>query len=192
MDHSSGAAIGERQIHAAVGTDYRAERPADVRQAYAFAGFRYDPATGLERDGRRIPLAPTESRLLRVLLDAGGEIVTKEELVRLVWNGTPVSDNSISRAVCAVRRAVRVGTPQQVVETIYGNGFRVAVPVGLVPAPWHRGGGAIPTAHVDVIAIECVRAARDFLRRGRPADLEYAVAELDRAIRRLAGDCAPA
>lgn len=153
---------------------------------HSFAGFRFDPATGLERDGRRIPLAPTESRLLATLLAAGGRIVTKDELARRVWSGAAASDNSISRAVCAIRRTLRRYSEEQVVETIYGSGFRIAVPVELAPAPWRP--YAIASYGLKPGAVECLQAARELLKAGRPAEVREAAAEVERALRLLCGE----
>ncbi len=155
----------------------------------SFAGFRFDPGTGLERDGRRIPLAPTESRMLATLLAAGGRVVTKDELSERVWNGAPASDNSISRAICAIRRTLRRYSEEQVVETIYASGFRIAVPVELAPAPWRA--RAIASAGAQPVALACLQAARELLKAGRPAEVREAAAEVERALRLLSGEDLP-
>jgi DNA-binding winged helix-turn-helix (wHTH) protein len=159
---------------------------ADGRLVHSFSGFRIDPLDGLERDGVRIPLAPTEGRVLAVLVAAGGRIVTKDQLTEQAWSGAAASDNSISRAICAIRRALRLYTDEQVVETVYGVGFRIAVPVELAPAPWRA--RPAPARTLPSAALACLTAARELLRRGRPADVPHAAAELDRAVRLLGGE----
>lgn len=153
--------------------------------AYAFAGFTFDPASGLERGGRRIPLAPTEARLLAVLLEAGGRVVTKDELAWRVWRGGAASDNSISRAVCAVRRALRAGSDEMIVETIYSSGFRIAVPLHRAYAPLRGPASTVATHHPAAVAY--LRAARELLRNGGPTDVEGAAVQLERAVQLLTG-----
>lgn len=163
-----------------------AVRPVTV-MAYSFAGFQFDAGAGLQYDGRRVPLAPTEFRMLGALLAAGGRIVTKDELARRVWSGAPASDNSISRAVCAIRRALRSRGEEQIVETIYGSGFRIAVPVELVAAKWQARPELGPASHRPMV-VACLASARELLARGGPADLQYVADELDRALRLLGGE----
>lgn len=159
---------------------------AGPAMVHAFAGFRFDPGAGLERDGRRIPLAPTECRMLGTLLAAGGCIVTKDELTERVWRGAPTSDNSISRAICAIRRTLRQYCDEQVVETIYATGFRIAVPVSLAPAPWRA--RAVAMSGPQPVALACLQAARELLEAGRPAEVREAAAEVERALRLLSGE----
>lgn len=154
---------------------------------HSFAGFRVDPVDGLERDGLRIPLAPTESRVLAALVAAGGRIVTKDQLTEQAWSGAPASDNSISRAICAIRRALRYYTDEQIVETVYAVGFRIAVPVEFAPAPW-RARPAPASRALPPAALACLHVARELLRRGRPVDVPHAAAEVDRAVRLLCGE----
>jgi DNA-binding winged helix-turn-helix (wHTH) protein len=167
------------------GHGYETVRGA-VALAFSFAGFRFDPGTGLERGGRRIPLAPTERRTPATLLRAGGRIVTKDELAERVWGGAPASDNSISRAICAIRRTLRRYSSEQVIETIYASGFRLSVPVDLAPAPWspHAESAALG---LQPVALASLQAARELLKGGRPSDVREAAAEVERALRLLSG-----
>jgi DNA-binding winged helix-turn-helix (wHTH) protein len=166
---------------------YEAAAVGVAPMAHVFAGFRFDADIGLERHGARIPLPPTESRMLALLLEAGGRIVRKNELAERVWCGAPASDNSISRAICAIRRTLRRYTDEQVVETVYGVGFRITVPVEFATPPWPAQsvlGVRIP----QTAALACLQVARDLLRGGRPADVPHAAAAVDRAVRLLCGD----
>jgi DNA-binding winged helix-turn-helix (wHTH) protein len=162
----------------------RDDADEETAVAYAFAGFTFDPASGLERGGSRIPLAPTEARLLAALLEAGGRVVTKDELAWRVWRGA-ASDNSISRAVCAVRRALRAGSDEMIVQTIYSSGFRIAVPLHRAYAPLRRPASAVSTQHPAAVAY--LRAARELLRSGGPTDVEGAAVQLERAVQLLTG-----
>ncbi|MFM1987512.1 MAG: hypothetical protein RJA99_469 [Pseudomonadota bacterium] len=102
---------------------------ATARAAYEFAGFRLDPSVGLSRAGHPIRLAPTPMRVLGALLAAQGRFVPRDAVVRAGWGGRDASEDSVSRCIYMLRRALVHPDGIEVVETAYGRGFRIAVPV---------------------------------------------------------------
>ena len=57
-----------------------------------FADFELDLSSGeLNRNGKRLRLQGQPFIVLRVLLDRAGEVVTREELQRQLWQATPSS-----------------------------------------------------------------------------------------------------
>ena len=105
--------------------------PGSVTLRYEFAGYRFDPEMGLSLGARPIRLAPKECRLLAVLLQAQGRTLSKEDLGALVWGDVAVSDSSIFRAVYKLRQAMAAAGGPDVVETLYGTGFRMAASIRL-------------------------------------------------------------
>ncbi len=79
----------------------------------------------VERAGRRVDLSPREFDLLMALVRAKGELVSREELLRDVWDmdfdpGTNVLDVHVGR----LRRKIdAVGTP--LIENQRGRGYRI-------------------------------------------------------------------
>ncbi len=75
--------------------------------------------------------------ILRALVEANGEVVTKDDLIAQVWGGRIVTDATLSTAIKEVRRSVGdTGTDQRIIETVHGVGFRLAVPIERgTPAP---------------------------------------------------------
>lgn len=140
--------------------------------AYSFAGFWFHRDAGLLLDGRHVPLPRCEARVLEALLRAGGRIVTKDEIATLVWNGAPVSDGSIARALCGLRRTMRRHGAEDVIATLWGVGYRIAVPVEIVEAP--------ASAHASLEGF--VRAAHTLLTSGRTGDVDLATRVLERAV----------
>ncbi|MDW3223939.1 MAG: winged helix-turn-helix domain-containing protein [Paracoccaceae bacterium] len=68
--------------------------------------------------------------ILRALVDADGEIVSKDQLIDDVWDGRIVTDATLSTAIKEARRAVGdTGSAQRVIETVHGVGFRLASPL---------------------------------------------------------------
>ncbi len=78
------------------------------------------------RTGEAIRLEPRVAALLRRLAQSPGETVTKDELVRDVWNGTHVVDEAIMRAVSLLRTALGDDPKRPVyIETVPKRGYRL-------------------------------------------------------------------
>lgn len=75
------------------------------------------------------PLSPAQYRLLEVLLDADGRVVSRDEIVNAVWPEdieAGVSEQAIDALVRRLRdRLSEVAPDQQYVVTVRGHGFRV-------------------------------------------------------------------
>lgn len=69
-----------------------------------------------------------EPRVLQVLLElvaAPGEVVTRTWLFERCWNGVPVGDDSLNRAVFELRQALRSVGGRSTIETIPRTGYRL-------------------------------------------------------------------
>ena len=78
------------------------------------------------RAGRHIALSPREFELFRYFMENAGETVTREMLLRDVWNmnfdpQTNVVDVNIGR----LRRKLEDGFKTPALETIWGAGYRL-------------------------------------------------------------------
>jgi len=72
--------------------------------------------------------AAAEPRVMQVLLafaDAGGAVLTRDDLLRICWKGMIVGDDSINRAVAEVRRIARETGAGFGIETIPRIGYRL-------------------------------------------------------------------
>jgi DNA-binding response OmpR family regulator len=79
------------------------------------------------RQGRHIPLSPKEFTLFRYLMENAGEVVTRDMLLRHVWNlNFDPQTNVIDVNVGRLRRKLEDGFETPVVETVWGLGFRLA------------------------------------------------------------------
>ncbi len=94
-----------------------------------------------------------DPRLIDVLIElasAGGEVVTRGQLLDMVWKDTHVSENTLSQAVSRLRRALEDSTSQpRFIETISKSGYRLLVPVGFElrkpgPVPQQAATGSQP------------------------------------------------
>jgi two-component system, OmpR family, response regulator len=78
------------------------------------------------RAGKHIPLSPKEFALFRYLMENAGEVVTREMLLRHVWNlSFDPQTNVIDVNVGRLRRKLEDGFDSAVLETIWGTGYRL-------------------------------------------------------------------
>ena len=92
------------------------------------------------RDGRHLSLSPKEFDLLHYLVDNAGAIVTRDMLLRHVWNlsfdpGTNVIDVNVGR----LRRKLDTDFERPILQTVRGVGFRLSYES---PASINAGSGA--------------------------------------------------
>jgi len=85
---------------------------------------------GPDSRGRKILLQEQPFRVLRILIERGGEIATREEIKRKLWpNDTIVDfDHSINVAIGTLRRALGDSASQpRYIETVARRGYRLMV-----------------------------------------------------------------
>ncbi len=92
-------------------------------------------ADGLKRD-----LGARAFDMLLALIDAGGKMVTKDELLSRVWSDAIVEENNLHVQMFALRRAL--GADRNLIRTVPRHGYRFT---GQVTAASRPG----PAAHVD-------------------------------------------
>jgi DNA-binding winged helix-turn-helix (wHTH) protein/Tol biopolymer transport system component len=103
----------------------------DSCSVYDFGAFQFDATDRvLTRDGQTVPLTPKAADLLVALLDGGGRVVSKEDLIKKVWPDTFVEDGSLAFQVNQLRQALgeTKGGPKYI-ETVPRRGYRFAMPV---------------------------------------------------------------
>jgi adenylate cyclase len=79
----------------------------------------------LSRLGAVVPLGHRATEVLCALVAARGALVTKDELMKLVWPGLTVEENNLQVQISSVRKALQCGddAPDYVV-TVPGRGYR--------------------------------------------------------------------
>ena len=93
---------------------------------FAFGDFHMDVARyRLSRGQRKIPLRPKSWDVLHCLIKRPGLLVTKEALRREIWPDIAISDDTLTKTIGELRRALEDSqrTPRYI-ETIHGRGFR--------------------------------------------------------------------
>src|SRR2546425_10307157 len=101
------------------------------RRIYEFDDFRVD--TGqflLARSGHMTPITPTVFRILLILLERAGQVVSKDELMRFVWPDSFVEEGNLNRNVSTLRKALgEKPCDHRYIETIPKTGYRFVAPV---------------------------------------------------------------
>jgi DNA-binding winged helix-turn-helix (wHTH) protein len=121
------------------------ERP---ERRYRFGSFEADTAAGeLRRQGVRVKLHAQPFRVLVMLLDRPGELLTREEIAKELWpEGTFVDfEHGVNSAVNRIREALGdAANSPRYLETLARRGYRFVAPVERLEAD--RTGGVPETA----------------------------------------------
>lgn len=98
-----------------------------VSDVTAFADIAFD-RDGIEATvaGRPMPLSRQETRLLRLLAERGGHVLSKRHIEETLYGfGEEVSSNSIEVHIHNLRQALRRAGTQAAIETRRGIGYRL-------------------------------------------------------------------
>jgi DNA-binding winged helix-turn-helix (wHTH) protein len=101
-----------------------------------FATFEFNLAAAeLRKRGRWVPLQDQPLKVLALLLQHPGELVTREELQRVLWLGDTFGefDEGLNKAIQKLRHALRDSADNpRFIETIPRKGYRFIAPVELI------------------------------------------------------------
>jgi Tol biopolymer transport system component/DNA-binding winged helix-turn-helix (wHTH) protein len=107
------------------------------QSVFQFGVFQLDPRSGeLRKHGVKLKLQDQPLRILALLLEHAGEVVTREDIQKRLWaNNTYVDfDNAINSAVRKLREALS-DSPEhpRFIETVTRRGYRFIAPVSRPP-----------------------------------------------------------
>lgn len=90
-------------------------------------------AGGEADSGVRIDAPPKVLAVLRTLLSAAPRVVTRSELLDLIWQGRTVSPSAVNTVVKSIRQLLD-DTDQRFIRTMHGIGYAFVMPVERVTA----------------------------------------------------------
>src|SRR5215510_5509902 len=93
---------------------------------YEFGRFRLKVAERvLLREGELVPLTPKVFDILVTLVENGGQVVAKDDLMKRVWPNTFVEEGNLTQNISLLRKALGE-TPGgvQFIETVPRRGYR--------------------------------------------------------------------
>ena len=116
--------------------------------SYEFGPFRVDPRERqLLRHGEVVPVRPKVFDILLVLVQNSGHILSKDEVMKLVWSNTAVEEGNIARNISTLRSVLgERPRDRQYIETIPWRGYRFVANVKEVR-------DSQPRAGIDSIAV---------------------------------------
>jgi DNA-binding winged helix-turn-helix (wHTH) protein/tetratricopeptide (TPR) repeat protein len=97
-----------------------------MSDVHEFGPFRLDlPEHRLLRLGEPVPLTPKAFLVLATLVARRGHLVTRSELIALVWPDVVVEEGNLSYCISLVRKALGDDTaPHRYIETVPKQGYR--------------------------------------------------------------------
>jgi len=106
---------------------------------FRFPPFTFDASAGLlNRGGEETQLPPKAAQVLEMLLARHGQLVTKQKLLEVVWDGATVTEFSLTSAIKTLRDALGDDARDPIyIQTLHRRGYRFIGGVsdaGSVPA----------------------------------------------------------
>ena len=91
----------------------------------------------LRARGATVPIGGRAFEILAILAQSAQELVGKDELMRRVWPGAIVEENTLAAQISAIRKAL--GADRDLLKTISGRGYRLV-------GNWMPGAATAPAA----------------------------------------------
>lgn len=103
--------------------------PQEPRQnSFSIGILRVHPRDRiLELGQRRLNLEPLVMRLLTVLADNAGQVVSRRSLFAQIWGASMVGDDSLNRLVLTLRKALGSLDSPVLIETVPGAGYALRI-----------------------------------------------------------------
>jgi len=157
-----------------------------VREVYKFGEFTLDASERRLSNGElAVGVAPKAFDLLLGLVRNAGRLVTKRELLDLVWPESFVEDGILAVHVSALRKALREDGGRRYIETVSRSGYRFVGAVAQQSSDHGPPHGAHPEVH------ELVGRGRSHLLKASMVDVPKAI-EVFRAALEIDPAYAPA
>ncbi|HEX8890310.1 MAG TPA: winged helix-turn-helix domain-containing protein, partial [Pyrinomonadaceae bacterium] len=105
-------------------------------EVYEFGPFRLDASDHiLSRGGDTVHLTDKVFNILLLLVQRGGHLVTKEELMQQVWPDIAVEENNLTVGISALRKVLGESRASaRYIQTVQGRGYRFVANVRSVDA----------------------------------------------------------
>ncbi len=142
---------------------------------YEFGPFRFEAAGILFRKSKQVHLTPIEARVLLVLLENAGSVVTKEEFQKRIWPDIRQDfqiDSCLKRAIATLRKTLgEKKNRTQYIATLSKRGYILIAKVKKIPGPLpppdpnlklavlpfrNLGGSKLPEYFIDGLTYEII------------------------------------
>jgi DNA-binding winged helix-turn-helix (wHTH) protein len=105
--------------------------------AFHLGDKRIEPARcAILTEEGEIRVEPRVMDVLVLMVARAGQVVTREEFIKTIWNGTFVTDEVLSRCIYRLRQALGDNSRKpRFIETVSKKGYRLIAPVRTTGAP---------------------------------------------------------
>lgn len=106
-------------------------------ERYHFGEFELDTAElVLRREGKIVPLTPKALQALSLLVQSGGRVVSRKEMIEELWRDAFVEESNLTVAISMARKALgEIENGNQFIETVAKRGYRFVPAVKLTGHP---------------------------------------------------------
>ena len=117
------------ELLARIGALLRRAKTTPVQENLSCAGIEMNFATHqVTRDGIPVHMGPTEFRLLQELMQKPGHVISREELLRLVWGGSIfVELRTVDVHIKRLRQALNFGKKRDIIRTVRSAGYALQI-----------------------------------------------------------------
>jgi TolB-like protein len=136
-----------------------------------FEGFRLDRRGLFRRDecGALIPVVIGSRALdvLGVLVERPGDLVSRDEIIAVVWPGMVVEDSNLPVQISALRRTLDAGRAEgSCIQTVAGRGYRFVATVTRRETDAHSGssgvsGGGARSPRLSIVVVPFINLSSD-------------------------------
>ena len=100
------------------------------RRSHAFGPYLLDVGQRrLLRNGEAVPLRPKIFDTLQALVENHDRLLSKEELMVMVWPDTAVDESTLAHSLSVLRKTLGQNEKTKYIATLPGRGYRFVVPV---------------------------------------------------------------
>src|SRR5215510_14560921 len=119
-----------------------------ARPSFEFGPYRLDLLERiLLRNGEAVPLAPKVFETLVLLVENGGHILEKDELLKKLWPDTFVEENNLAQNIFQLRKALEnMSNGSRFIETIPKRGYRFTADLTRINSVAHTSLRAAPSS----------------------------------------------
>jgi two-component system, OmpR family, phosphate regulon response regulator PhoB len=114
-----------RELVARVGAVLRRVRPALAGEALIYADLEMDTVGHkVKRNGKMVPLGPTEFRLLKHFLEHPAHVFSRERLLDSVWgHDSDIEPRTVDVHIRRLRKAINEGGYADIIRTVRSAGY---------------------------------------------------------------------
>ncbi len=115
-----------KELVARIEAVLRRIKPEATNEAVQVSGLLLDPLSHrVTADERDLDLAPTEFRLLHVLMTHPERVYSRDQLLDLVWGSNiHVGPRTVDMHVSNLRKSLEASGHHRLIQTVHGSGYR--------------------------------------------------------------------